>query len=53
VVARSNLTRCSAFQRVVGSLIDTGVYIVGSVLIDVPVGRRLAERKAEATALAA
>ncbi len=40
-IARTNVTRSSAYQRVVGSLSDNGVFLVGSVLIDVPLSRRV------------
>ena len=39
-IARTNYTRTNAFERVVGSLGDTGVFMVGSVLVDVPVSFR-------------
>jgi protein-tyrosine kinase len=35
-VARVNITRTSRFQDVIGTLSDGGVFVVGSVLIDVP-----------------
>lgn len=35
-IARSNVTRASDFAGVIGSLAENGVYVVGSVLIDVP-----------------
>jgi protein-tyrosine kinase len=34
-IARNNVTRASDFAGVIGSLADNGVYVVGSVLIDV------------------
>ncbi len=40
-IARTNYTRTDAFERVVGSLGDSGVFMVGSVLVDVPVRSRL------------
>ena len=47
-IARTNYTRTNAFERVVGSLGDTGVFMVGSVLVDVPVGRRSVKAEQEA-----
>jgi chain length determinant protein tyrosine kinase EpsG len=35
-LARNNLTRTSGFGLMVGSLADAGVFMVGSVLVDVP-----------------
>jgi protein-tyrosine kinase len=40
VIARNHHTRSSDFAGVVGSIVDGGVVVVGSVLIDVPVGAR-------------
>lgn len=39
-VARTNVTRTSEFQDLVGHLMDIGVNMVGSVLIDVPPSAR-------------
>ena len=47
-IARTNYTRTNAFERVVGSLGDNGVFMVGSVLVDVPVGRRSVKAEQEA-----
>ena len=47
-IARTNYTRTNAFERVVGSLGDTGVFMVGSVLVDVPVGRHSVKAEQEA-----
>jgi chain length determinant protein tyrosine kinase EpsG len=45
-LARSNYTRTASFERVVGGLSDAGVFMVGSVLVDVPLGRRAAADEA-------
>jgi protein-tyrosine kinase len=39
-LARNHDTRASDFAGVVGSIVDNGVFVVGSVLIDVPGGGR-------------
>jgi protein-tyrosine kinase len=46
VVARNHATRKSAFEGVLGHLADGGVFTVGSVLVDVPVGSRVAAEPA-------
>jgi protein-tyrosine kinase len=44
-LARTHHTSADAFKSVVGSLTDAGVYVVGSVLVDVPTRRRNADSK--------
>jgi protein-tyrosine kinase len=47
-MARNNVTRMHIFQGVVDSLTDAGVFVVGSVLIDVPAGQRAAAEPKDA-----
>jgi protein-tyrosine kinase len=35
-VARTHLTRTASFHNVIGALADSGVFVVGSVLVDLP-----------------
>jgi protein-tyrosine kinase len=39
-IARNHVTRTVSFTNVVGHLNDSGVHLVGSVLVDVPMGAR-------------
>ncbi len=45
-VARNHTTRTEEFQGLLGSMQDSAVQVVGSVLIDVPLGRTAAAAKA-------
>lgn len=44
-VARNHVTRTEEFQGLLGSMQDSAVQVVGSVLIDVPLGRTAASTK--------
>jgi receptor protein-tyrosine kinase len=47
-MARNNVTRMNTFNGVVSSMTDAGVFVVGSVLIDVPPGQRAAAEAKDA-----